>query len=117
MVGRINDRELVTLTRLNKTPAICRFSFCIIFHHLIVFSFLQVGLAVDDIKGVQEKAVLKRLAMQVGLFMHTLFLYAQGRFLLRGKRLFLSAVQVKFSRLCHRMFIFGLMSFSIVKTH
>ena len=48
-----------------------------------MFSFLQVGLAVDDIKGVQEKAVLKRLAMQVGLFMHTLFLYAQGRFLLR----------------------------------
>ena len=61
-----------------------------------MFSFLQVGLAVDDIKGVQEKAVLKRLAMQVGLFMHTLFLYAQGRFLLRGKRLFLSAVQVNF---------------------
>ena len=29
------------------------------------FSHLQVGLAVDDIKGVQEKAVLKRLAMQV----------------------------------------------------
>lgn len=29
------------------------------------FSLLQVGLAVDDIKGVQEKAVLKRLAMQV----------------------------------------------------
>ena len=28
-------------------------------------SLLQVGLAVDDIKGVQEKAVLKRLAMQV----------------------------------------------------
>ena len=61
-----------------------------------MFSFLQVGLAVDDIKGVQEKAVLKRLAMQVGLFMRTLFLYAQGRFLLRGKRLFLSAVQVNF---------------------
>ena len=96
MVGRINDRELVTLTRPNKTSAICRLSFCIIFHHLIVFSFLQVGLAVDDIKGVQEKAVLKRLAMQVGLFMHTLFLYAQGRFLLRGKRLFLSTVQVNF---------------------
>ena len=96
MVGRINDRELVTLTRPNKTPTICRLSFCIIFHQLIVFSFLQVGLAVDDIKGVQEKAVLKRLAMQVGLFMRTLFLYAQGRFLLRGKRLFLSTVQVNF---------------------
>ena len=61
-----------------------------------MFSFLQVGLAVDDIKGVQEKAVLKRLAMQVDLFMYTLFLYAQGRFLLRGKRLFLWAVQVNF---------------------
>ena len=28
---------------------------------------LLVGLAVDDIKGVQDKAVLKRLAMQVHL--------------------------------------------------
>ena len=28
---------------------------------------LLVGLAVDDIKGVQDKAVLKRLAMQVQL--------------------------------------------------
>ena len=27
---------------------------------------LKVGLAVDDIKGVQEAAVLKRLALQVG---------------------------------------------------
>ena len=30
-----------------------------------MYSVLKVGLAVDDIKGVQEKAVLKRLAMQV----------------------------------------------------
>lgn len=34
-------------------------------YQAISFSLLQVGLAVDDIKGVQEKAVLKRLAMQV----------------------------------------------------
>ena len=27
----------------------------------------QVGLAVDDIKGVQEQAALKRMAMQVNL--------------------------------------------------
>ncbi len=32
--------------------------------NLYCFGF-QVGLAVDDIKGVQEQAVLKRLAMQV----------------------------------------------------
>jgi len=33
----------------------------------IIIMNLLVGLAVDDIKGVQEKAVLKRLAMQVDL--------------------------------------------------
>ena len=38
-------------------------NFLLVLSHF--FSLLQVGLAVDDIKGVQEKAVLKRLAMQV----------------------------------------------------
>ncbi|XP_015765476.1 PREDICTED: transient receptor potential cation channel subfamily A member 1 homolog [Acropora digitifera] len=33
----------------------------------VIIMNLLVGLAVDDIKGVQEKAVLKRLAMQVDL--------------------------------------------------
>lgn len=32
----------------------------------IIIMNLLVGLAVDDIKAVQEQAVLKRLAMQVG---------------------------------------------------
>ena len=32
----------------------------------ILVTNLLVGLAVDDIKAVQEQAVLKRLAMQVG---------------------------------------------------
>lgn len=41
------------------------FSFCIIM--TILLMNLLVGLAVDDIKGVQEKAELRRLAMQVDL--------------------------------------------------
>lgn len=41
------------------------FFFCIIM--TILLMNLLVGLAVDDIKGVQEKAELKRLAMQVDL--------------------------------------------------
>lgn len=36
----------------------------LIFMNIIIMNLL-VGLAVDDIKAVQEKAVLKRLAMQV----------------------------------------------------
>uniref|UniRef100_A0A1I7U7E2 ANK_REP_REGION domain-containing protein n=1 Tax=Caenorhabditis tropicalis TaxID=1561998 RepID=A0A1I7U7E2_9PELO len=41
------------------------FAFCIIM--TILLMNLLVGLAVDDIKGVQEKAELRRLAMQVDL--------------------------------------------------
>jgi hypothetical protein len=32
----------------------------------IIIVNLLIGLAVDDIKAVQEQAILKRLAMQVG---------------------------------------------------
>ncbi|ELT91340.1 hypothetical protein CAPTEDRAFT_201917 [Capitella teleta] len=42
------------------------FIFFMIFMNIIIMNLL-VGLAVDDIKAVQEKAVLKRLAMQVEL--------------------------------------------------
>ena len=36
----------------------------------IIIMNLMVGLAVDDIKAVQEQAVLKRLAMQVRILFH-----------------------------------------------
>ncbi|ULT95578.1 hypothetical protein L3Y34_004351 [Caenorhabditis briggsae] len=49
----------------NAVAGVLFFCFCIIM--TILLMNLLVGLAVDDIKGVQEKAELKRLAMQVDL--------------------------------------------------
>lgn len=37
----------------------------------IIIMNLLVGLAVDDIKGVQEQAAIKRIAMKVELVQHT----------------------------------------------
>ena len=42
----------------------CLFVFFMVIMSILIMNLL-VGLAVDDIKGVQEQAVLKRLAMQV----------------------------------------------------
>ena len=38
----------------------------------------QVGLAVDDIKGIQEAAVLKRLALQVRSMTSSVFHLGRG---------------------------------------
>lgn len=49
----------------NAVASVLFFCFCLIM--TILLMNLLVGLAVDDIKGVQDKAELKRLAMQVDL--------------------------------------------------
>lgn len=45
-------------------PAYILFILFLLFMSIIIMNML-IGLAVDDIKGVQEKATLKRLAMKV----------------------------------------------------
>lgn len=47
-----------------KVPTYILFILFLIIMAIIIMNML-IGLAVDDIKGVQEKATLKRLAMKV----------------------------------------------------
>lgn len=52
-----------------KGPAYILFIFFLLFMAIIIMNML-IGLAVDDIKGVQDKAVLKRLAMKVNVIFY-----------------------------------------------
>uniref|UniRef100_A0A8R1DMC4 ANK_REP_REGION domain-containing protein n=1 Tax=Caenorhabditis japonica TaxID=281687 RepID=A0A8R1DMC4_CAEJA len=75
-------------------PAHMSLAYCLFFFFCIIMTILLmnllVGLAVDDIKGVQEKAELRRLAMQVELvlqieasfhiFIHRMKRYAVSRY-------------------------------------
>jgi transient receptor potential cation channel subfamily A protein 1 len=63
--GLENDPDGLHSTQLYYSGvAILLFIFFIIFMNIIIMNLL-IGLAVDDIKAVQDKAVLKRLTMQV----------------------------------------------------
>ena len=65
-----NGIELVTRPDKTKLPYIgvtSIFFICFLVIMPIIIMNLLVGLAVDDIKAVQDNAVLSRLAMQVSL--------------------------------------------------
>ena len=65
-----NRIELVTRPDKTKLPYIgvtSIFFICFLVIMPIIIMNLLVGLAVDDIKAVQDNAVLSRLAMQVSL--------------------------------------------------
>ena len=61
--NQYNRMNLITVPYMNTTKAL--FVLFVITMPIIIMNLL-VGLAVDDIKLVQENAVLKRIAMQVG---------------------------------------------------
>ena len=69
-----NYENLITVPYMNTTKAL--FVLFVITMPIIIMNLL-VGLAVDDIKLVQENAVLKRIAMQVG---NKLFLCLSNHF-------------------------------------
>ncbi|EDO38701.1 predicted protein [Nematostella vectensis] len=67
-MGMLGEFEYDTVYNDNEVPPIAWALYvCFLVINCIILMNLLVGLAVDDIKGVQEKAVLKRLAMQVDL--------------------------------------------------
>uniref|UniRef100_A0A914W3X7 Ion transport domain-containing protein n=1 Tax=Plectus sambesii TaxID=2011161 RepID=A0A914W3X7_9BILA len=77
-------------TTFNRPFAYALFMFFLIVMTILLMNLL-IGLAVDDIKAVQEKAVLKRLAMQVELVLHVeraLPDKARRRYMLGRQKLF-----------------------------
>ena len=81
------NENLITVPYMNTTKAL--FVLFVITMPIIIMNLL-VGLAVDDIKLVQENAVLKRIAMQVGLhalFNHFLLIMSKVELVLSVERL------------------------------
>ncbi|XP_031561478.1 transient receptor potential cation channel subfamily A member 1 homolog [Actinia tenebrosa] len=67
-MGMLGEFEYDTVYNENEVPPIAwPLYVCFLVINCIIIMNLLVGLAVDDIKGVQEKSALKRLAMQVDL--------------------------------------------------
>ncbi|XP_020904043.1 transient receptor potential cation channel subfamily A member 1 homolog [Exaiptasia diaphana] len=67
-MGMLGEFEYDTVYNENEVPAVAWALYvCFLVINCIILMNLLVGLAVDDIKGVQEKAALRRLAMQVDL--------------------------------------------------
>ena len=63
--NQYNNKNVEAVPYMNTTKAL--FVLFVIIMPIIIMNLL-VGLAVDDIKSVQENAVLERIAMQVSLF-------------------------------------------------
>ena len=63
--NQYNNKNVEAVPYMNTTKAL--FVLFVIIMPIIIMNLL-VGLAVDDIKSVQENAVLERIAMQVSIY-------------------------------------------------
>ncbi|CAB4026727.1 transient receptor potential cation channel subfamily A member 1 homolog [Paramuricea clavata] len=67
-MGMLGEYEYDTVYNESDVPPITWAVYvCFLVINCVIIVNLLIGLAVDDIKGVQDKAALKRLAMQVDL--------------------------------------------------